>query len=445
MQKTLSGTFVFLLAFVGAGLFVLEAEATEDISTERIMERLTNQEERIERRQERFCERIGNMNERFDIEYPYPDYCEKGSDEPHSCPAAHGPFGLKVKDVSVSNTSPTIGEEVEMYVTVENTGEAGTGELLIEIEDENEDRLHDDFQEHLAFGAKEERLFSFLWTPVTAGLRYVDAGAFSKTWGSLYDWAWHGASFTVLEDTASLPDPEPEAPTLVLSADPSTIAPGASSTLSWDADDVNQCEADWTDATSTEGVLDVTPTETTAYEMTCAGEGGEVTESVTVTIEEDEPEEEPESEQKSNVVINEVAWMGSDVSANDEWIELYNRGDAAQDLTGWTITSTDGTPAIVLSGSIGVGEYYLLERQDDDSVPAVTADLVYPFGDSLGNGGEVLELKDDATAVMDTVDGSGGWTIGGDNGTKETAQRSSDDSWFTAEVTPKAENFADPN
>jgi hypothetical protein len=400
MQKTLLGTFVLLFALFGAGMFVLEVEATENDSGNEALqaiERLTRQEERIERKQERFCERVERMNEQYDIDYPYPDYCKNGGDGSPSCAVSEGPFHLAVTDITVSNTSPTVGEEVEMQVTVENTGEAGTGELLIEVEEENENLLHDDYQEHLAFNAGEKRMFSFLWTPTIAGLRYVDAGAFSKTWGKLFDWAWHGASFTVLEDTGSLPDPDPD-------PDP-------------------EPEPEPAPEPNPDPAPDQTPDP--APDPT--------------------PDPEPEPEPMSDVVINEIAWMGSNVSSNDEWIELYNRGDAAQDLTGWSVVATDGTPAIELTGTVPAGGYYLLERQDDDSVPGETADLVYPFGNSLGNSGEVLELRNGASAVVDTVNGSDSWAIGGDNSSKETVQRTSDNLWFTAEGTPKAENVIDPS
>src|SRR5258707_13887588 len=64
------------------------------------------------------------------------------------------------------------------------------------------------------------------------------------------------------------------------------------------------------------------------------------------------------------VVLNEIAWMGTLASANDEWIELVNNTSSAINLTGWTLTAADGTPSIVLSGGIPAGGYFLLERTD---------------------------------------------------------------------------------
>ncbi len=142
----------------------------------------------------------------------------------------------------------------------------------------------------------------------------------------------------------------------------------------------------------------------------------------------------------ANVVLNEIAWMGTSESSTNEWIELYNNGSASVDLTGWTLTAADGAPSIALSGLILPDGYYLIERTDDDSVPNIAADLVTAFGSGLSNAGEILRLSNAASAVVDTVDGSGSWaSVGGDNTTKDTAQRTTS-GWITALPTPRAKN-----
>ena len=123
----------------------------------------------------------------------------------------------------------------------------------------------------------------------------------------------------------------------------------------------------------------------------------------------------------ASVFISEVAWMGSAEDANAEWIEIYNNG-AAVDLEGWTLNAVDGQPGIVLTGTLPADSYALLERSDDSTVPSVDAYLVYTG--ALGNTGEILELRDADGMLIDRVDGSNDWAIGGDNGTKETLQRS---------------------
>jgi len=111
-----------------------------------------------------------------------------------------------------------------------------------------------------------------------------------------------------------------------------------------------------------------------------------------------------------DVVISEIAWMGTTVSATAEWLELYNNTASTVDLTGWTLRATDSTPSITLSGSIPPYSYYLLERSSDSTIPEVVADLTY--SGALSNDGENLELRDAANLVIDALDCSAGWFSG---------------------------------
>ncbi len=138
----------------------------------------------------------------------------------------------------------------------------------------------------------------------------------------------------------------------------------------------------------------------------------------------------------AKVFISEVAWMGDVDNANAEWIELYNDGDES-DMTGWTLSATDGQPSIELTGVIPANSYALLERASDGTVPGVKALLIYTG--SLGNGGELLELRDANGMLVDSIDGSDAWSIGGNNETKETLQRSGTPAigaWITAQANP---------
>jgi hypothetical protein len=124
-------------------------------------------------------------------------------------------------------------------------------------------------------------------------------------------------------------------------------------------------------------------------------------------------------------------------AANNEWLELYNTSSSPVNLDGWKIIAADGSPDITLSGVIQANGYFLLARSTS-TIPAVTADLVYPYKNALSNSGERIFLKDSSGAVVDEIDASGGWPAG-DNATKETMQRSGN-SWFTAAATPRALN-----
>lgn len=140
----------------------------------------------------------------------------------------------------------------------------------------------------------------------------------------------------------------------------------------------------------------------------------------------------------AQVVINEIAWMGNASNANAEWIELRNTSASPISLEGWTLAAEDGSPVMTLAGTISGNGFFLLERTGDESVPGVPADLMYTG--ALGNAGETLTLKDSSGQVIDTVVGGEQWAdVGGDNVTKETAQRGAS-GWITAPLTPRSGN-----
>jgi len=120
------------------------------------------------------------------------------------------------------------------------------------------------------------------------------------------------------------------------------------------------------------------------------------------------------------VVINEIAWMGTKASYNDEWVELFNNTNQDINLKGWLLKAQDGAPVINLSNTIPAQSYYLLERTADSTVSDVTADLIYTG--ALANTGENLILQDDQGTVVDQLDNGAGW-FAGDNDTKATMER----------------------
>src|SRR3990167_6112747 len=74
----------------------------------------------------------------------------------------------------------------------------------------------------------------------------------------------------------------------------------------------------------------------------------------------------------ADVVINEVMYNPSIAQADDtdlEWVELYNTGSSAVDLTAWTLDGNNFDDV-----TIGAGEYLIVARElvdlgdaDDDS------------------------------------------------------------------------------
>lgn len=128
----------------------------------------------------------------------------------------------------------------------------------------------------------------------------------------------------------------------------------------------------------------------------------------------------PPSYSAGAVLIHEVAWAGTDASANDEWIELHNPGVEEIDLDGWRL-SDGGDISILLAGVLSPNGYFLLERSDDTTVADVAADLVYTG--ALSNTGEILILRDPAGKAIDTANSDGGGWAGGDAASHASMER----------------------
>ncbi len=143
------------------------------------------------------------------------------------------------------------------------------------------------------------------------------------------------------------------------------------------------------------------------------------------------------------IVINEIAWMGTNNSTNDEWIELYNLSKNDIDLDGWVLEAQDGSPKISLEGIIPARGYFLLERTNDESVPGARADLIY--SGALENGGEILELKNNTGEIIDRINASAGWPAG--NNVKKTTMERCGNNWQNSSLvggTPRQDNNCAP-
>ena len=90
-----------------------------------------------------------------------------------------------------------------------------------------------------------------------------------------------GASITIeIRKKSTIPPPE-----VTFLADPPSIKPGESSTLTWTTFNADSVSIDQgIGSVSLDGSLTVSPTETTTYTLTATGEGGTTTESVTITV-----------------------------------------------------------------------------------------------------------------------------------------------------------------
>jgi hypothetical protein len=107
----------------------------------------------------------------------------------------------------------------------------------------------------------------------------------------------------------------------------------------------------------------------------------------------------------SSVVVSQIFAGGGNAGASytNDFVELFNRGAAAVDLTGWTIqyasaSSTSWQPT-ALAGSIGPGRYYLVQLASTASFgsPLPAADATGTT--NLANAGGKVALVHDAVAL----------------------------------------------
>ncbi len=134
----------------------------------------------------------------------------------------------------------------------------------------------------------------------------------------------------------------------------------------------------------------------------------------------------------AHVVINEVMWMGSDLSTADEWIELYNPDHVEIDLSGYTITSlkSTGQESVMVtfpSGSvIAPNEYIILSNKDQHSSRLAIDPFLVTTSISLPNTKLLIKLFDQSSLLIDTVDDAVGNPFAGLNpsgGVKASMER----------------------
>ena len=105
----------------------------------------------------------------------------------------------------------------------------------------------------------------------------------------------------------------------------------------------------------------------------------------------------------AQVIINEV--LGSTAGSDNEFIELWNSGGAAENIGFWSIELWDsnenripgldgGSPYVVPFGTmLGAGDYYLMANALAEAAYGVTADLSIQ-SNAIENSSYTMILKD---------------------------------------------------
>ncbi len=124
---------------------------------------------------------------------------------------------------------------------------------------------------------------------------------------------------------------------------------------------------------------------------------------------------------EGSVVINEVAWAGSQDSSSDEWIELYNPTSQDIDLSNWYfMKGTIATKYKILGGIIPSHGYFLIEDHES-AVLNIPSDSIISL--SLSNSGYSLKLFDDADQAIDIINSNGSAWPAGSATTKASMER----------------------
>ena len=125
-----------------------------------------------------------------------------------------------------------------------------------------------------------------------------------------------------------------------------------------------------------------------------------------------------------SLVINEVGWMGTQCSTNDEWVELYNPGSSPINLSGWDLIGTNyyytsGNFTIALqdqnnpsNNTIPAGGYFVL-AENSTVFKNVTINQ-HDSTLSLPNYDQDLELYSPTSTLIDWANilGNYNWPAG---------------------------------
>ena len=146
------------------------------------------------------------------------------------------------------------------------------------------------------------------------------------------------------------------------------------------------------------------------------------------------------AEELADIRINELTWAGSSLSAQDEWIELYNPNSESVDIGGWQLTKNTGVEELMITipegAVIAANGYWLVANFDDTgSVVNIAPDMV-DAAITLSNTNLAIKLyRGDWSLLENLVDaaGDGGAPPAGNNTLKLSMERSSDGSgWHDA-------------
>ena len=149
----------------------------------------------------------------------------------------------------------------------------------------------------------------------------------------------------------------------------------------------------------------------------------------------------------SNIVINEIMYDLEESDEKREWIELFNLGTEAIDLTSWRFEENGVQHTLILKQGdafVAGGRFALIVDdydtflQDNHGFTGTVFDSSF----SLSNKGENLKIRNSRDGnIIDAITYSSDLGASGDG---NSLQRKSDGSWVAAAPTPGNQNSSKP-
>ncbi|MBI1812343.1 lamin tail domain-containing protein [Candidatus Peregrinibacteria bacterium] len=123
----------------------------------------------------------------------------------------------------------------------------------------------------------------------------------------------------------------------------------------------------------------------------------------------------------ASAVISEMMWMGSDLAASDEWVEIAGIGGDST-LSGWTLTSvnTKGVEVQIIrfpdDAKISPGQYLVISQFPASNSRLLNEPAFVAPAMTLPNTKLLVRLRDASGAVIDQADDGVGDPMAGKNG-----------------------------
>lgn len=109
-----------------------------------------------------------------------------------------------------------------------------------------------------------------------------------------------------------------------------------------------------------------------------------------------------------SVIINEINYNSAPDADTEDWVEIYNRSDAAVDISGWILKDGNDDNEFIFEAStiLDAGAYLVIVRDLDDFklvFPDVT-NVVDSIDFNFSNAGELVRLYNSSEVLIDQVE-----------------------------------------